>query len=155
MRKILLSFLMLIMLTPSLACAMPVCAAPAAAAQAQCAAKHKGMAHNINAGEDHSGMNHNAHAGKDHHAGKQEKQSSSGMLMKDCMGVELQKADNSPSIHKPDLSKDAPAILAFNVQPVSVWTLDDVRGIRGPPPDWPSYSQTQPSIILTTQRLRI
>lgn len=151
MRKILLSFLMLIMLTPSLACAMPVCAAPAAAAKAQCAAhaEHMSMAHNADAGEDHGGMNHNSHAGK------QEKQSSSGMLMKDCMGVELQKADNSPSIYKPDISKDAPVILAFNVQPVSVWTLDDVRGIRGPPPEWPSHSQTKPSIILTTQRLRI
>ncbi len=126
---------MLIMLTPSLACAMPVCAEPAkavAAAQMPCG--------------DHMNM--------EHHGDKKEK-SSSGMLMKDCMGLELQVADNGPVIHKPDVSKDVPVILALNVQPVSSWTLGNVTVIRGPPPDWPSHFQTQPSIILTTQRLRI
>jgi len=127
---------MLIMLTPSLACAMPVCAEPAQAA--------KPMA-----------MSEIPCHGMEHHGDKKEKKSSSGMLMKDCMGLELQTADNGPVIQKPDISKNAPVILALNVQPVSVWTLGNVTSIRGPPPDWPSHSQTKPSIILTTQRLRI
>lgn len=136
MRKILLSFLMLIMLTPSLACAMPVCAEPAQAAKPM-------------------SMSEMPCHGMDHHSDKKEKKSSSGMLMKDCMGLELQVTDNGPVIHKPDISKDAPAILALNIEPVSVWTLAEATEIRGPPPDWPSHFQTQPSIILTTQRLRI
>ncbi len=136
MRKILLSFLMLIMLTPSLACAMPVCAEPAKAA----------VTAKMPCG-DHMNM--------EHHGDKKEKKSSSGMLMKDCMGLELQVADNGPVIHKPDVTKDLPIVMAFNVEPVHVWTVGDISGIRGPPPDWPSHFQTQPSIILTTQRLRI
>ena len=136
MRKFLLSVLMLIMLTPSLACAMPVCAEPAQAA--------KPMA-----------MSDIPCHGMDHHSDKKEKKSSSGMLMKDCMGLELQTADNGPVIYKPDISKDVPVILAFNVQPVSVWTSGNVSSIRGSPPDWPGHSQTKPSILLTTQRLRI
>ncbi|WP_148260431.1 hypothetical protein [Micavibrio aeruginosavorus] len=83
------------------------------------------------------------------------KKSSSDMLMKDCLGLELLVVDNGPVIHKPDASKDVAVILALNIGPVTAWTLDNVRTIRGPPPDWPSHFQTQPSIILTTQRLRI
>lgn len=137
MRKFLLSFLMLIMLTPSLACAMPVCAEPAQAAKPM-AMSDMPPCH-----------------GMEHHGDKKEKKSSSGMLMKDCMGLELQVADNGPVIHKPDVTKDLPIVMAFNVEPVHVWTVGDISGIRGPPPDWPSHFQTQPSIILTTQRLRI
>lgn len=136
MRKILLSFLMLVMLTPSLACAMPVCTEPAQAAKPM-------------------NMPDMPCHGMDHHSDKKEKKSSSGMLIKDCVGLELQVADNGPVIHKPDVSKNAPAILALNIEPVSVWTLAETTEIRGPPPDWPSHFQTQPSIILTTQRLRI
>ena len=136
MRKILLSFLMLIMLTPSLACAMPVCAEPAKAA--------KPMA-----------MSDMPCPSMDHQGKAKEKQSSSGMLMKDCMGLELQVADNGPVVHKPDISKDVPVVLAFNIEPVTAWTLDNVRTIRGPPPDWLGHSQTKSSILLTTQRLRI
>lgn len=133
MKKFLLSFLMLVMLTPSLACAMPVCADPvkAAAAEQPCA--------------DHM----------DHHEGKEQKSSGKVALMKDCTGVELQVADNAPSLQKPDLHKDFSFNLPADVQTVSVWTLSDTTGIRGPPPDWPAYSQVQPSILLTTQRLRI
>lgn len=75
--------------------------------------------------------------------------------MKDCTGVELQVADNAPSLQKPDLHKDFSFNLPADVKAVSVWTLSHTAGIRGPPPDWPSHFQTQPSIILTTQRLRI
>ena len=127
---------MLIMLTPSLACAMPACAEPAQAA--------KPMA-----------MSDMPCPSMDHQGKTKEKESSSGMLMKDCLGLELLVVDNGPVIHKPDASKDVAVILALNIGPVTAWTLDNVRTIRGPPPDWPSHFQTQPSIILTTQRLRI
>ena len=123
------------MLMPSLACAMPVCAEPAKVATTP---KTPCGGHNM-----------------DHQGDKQEKKSGSGMLMKDCMGLELQVADNGPVIHKPDISKDISVILALDIQPVSVWALGNTSGIRGPPPDWPALSQTQPSILLTTQRLRI
>lgn len=136
MKQVFLGFLMLLMLTPSMVCAMPICAQPARAVKLMTMSEMP--CHDM-----------------DHHGDKAEKKSNSSMLMKDCMGLELQVADNGPVIHKPDLSKDVPVILAFNVQPVSVWTSGNVSSIRGPPPDWPSYSQTKPSIILTTQRLRI
>lgn len=71
------------------------------------------------------------------------------------MGVEFQAADNAPSIQKPDLSKDLSFVVPPAIMQVSVWTPSDTSGIRGPPYDWPSYSQAQPSILLTTQRLRI
>lgn len=75
--------------------------------------------------------------------------------MKDCLGLEFQVADNGPSIQKLDVTKDLPIVMALNVEPVSIWTLGNVSTIRGPPPDWPDYSQTRPSILLTTQRIRI
>ncbi len=127
---------MFIMFMPSLACAMPVCAEPAQTAKPMAMAEMP------------------CH-GMEHHGDKKEKKSSSGMLMKDCMGLEFQVADDAPSLHKPDVTKDPPAILAAYILPVTTWTLADTRGIRGPPPEWPALSQTQPSIILTTQRLRI
>lgn len=127
---------MLIMLTPSLACAMPVCAEPAQAANPMA-------------------MLDMPCPSMDHQGKAQEKKSSPGMLMKDCMGLELQVSDNGPVIHKPEISKDVPVVLAWNIESVTAWTLGNVRAIRGPPPDWPSHFQTQPSIILTTQRLRI
>lgn len=133
MRKFLLSFLMLIMLTPSLACAMPICADPveAAATEQPCAG-------------------HTSHG-----ESKKEDQSGKVMLLKDCMGLELQVADSAASIQKPDLVKAIPFILAADIQTVPFWTVSDNTGIRGPPPDWPGHSQTRPSILLTTQRLRI
>lgn len=133
MRNFLLGFLTLIMLTPSLACAMPVCADPVKAATAgqPCA--------------DHM----------DHHEGKEQKNSGKVALMKDCTGIELQVADNAPSFQKPDLLKDLSFNLPANIQTVSVWILSDTTTIRGPPPDWPTLSQSQPSILLKTQRLRI
>lgn len=134
MRAVLLSFLMLLMLTPSLACAMPVCAEPAQAA----ATKTPPCA-------DHM----------DHHGDKKEKKSSSTMLMKDCMGLELQVSDNGPVIHKPDVSKDLSFSVVTAILPPTLCTPGDTGVIRGPPPDWPSHALAQPSILLTTQRLRI
>lgn len=132
MRHLFLGFLILVMLTPSLVCAMPICKDEALAAKAQmpCA--------------DHA----------DHHGDKKEGKSNKLTFMSDCAGVDMQKAD-SASYEKPDIKKD------FIVYPlvadiaVSLFLLTDLGTIRGPPPDCLALSQAQPSILLTTQRLRI
>lgn len=132
MKQLWLAFLMLVMLTPSLVCAMPVCTNEVLAAKAEvpCA--------------DHAG----------HHGDKKEGKSNKLTFMSDCAGVDMQKADTA-AFEKPDL-KSAPFLFVL-VDDLSRDNLvhADAGNIRGPPPDWPRYSQTQPSILLTTQRLRI
>lgn len=131
MRKMLLSFLMLIMLTPSLACAMPICVEePQAAAVEEPCAGHSG----------HQDTDKKEPAGKI-------------ALMKDCMGVDLQVADEGASIKAPDFKKDLPFDIGFITHPVANQPVT-VIGNRGPPPNWPEYSQARPSIILTTLRFR-
>ena len=120
MKQFLLSFLMVVMLTPSLVCAMPVCMDEALAAKAKmpCA--------------DHA----------PHDSDKKENKSNKLTLMSDCAGVDMQKADTSSWDKTDETASD------FIVH-------RDVGTIRGPPPDWPALSRTQPSILLTTQRFRI
>ncbi len=132
MRQLLLGFLMLVMLTPSLVCAMPVCTDEALAAKAKMPCV------------DHA----------PHHSDKKENKSNKPTLMSDCAGVDMQKADTA-SLDKPDLKSGSVVyILADNAR--VDWLLHtSLRFIRGPPPDWPALSQTQPAILLTTQRLRI
>ncbi|MGB4107834.1 MAG: hypothetical protein WBK55_08570 [Alphaproteobacteria bacterium] len=132
MRQLLLGFLMLMMLMPSLACAMPMCTDEAQATKAErpCA--------------DHTS----------HHGDKKSGQSGKVSLLVDCMGVDLQKADVT-SLEKPDL-KFSFVVYALADETVSDFiTHTDAGTIRGPPPDWPALSRTQPSILLTTQRFRI
>lgn len=132
MKRLLIAILMLVMLTPSLACAMPICAdeAQAAAVEQPCAG-------------------HNGH----HDSGKKEPVKKVNLL-KDCMGVDLQVADDDASVKVPDLKKDIPFDIGFVTYPTKIWTAAAAIEIRGPP-DWPDPSQTQPSLILTTQRFRI
>lgn len=130
MRKILQGFLIVIMLTPVLTCAMAVCpmqAAKAAAAEKPC--------------HHSSGEN------------KQNNPSKSGpMLVLDCMGIDLFSADNTidlqlnqqiDTLHFAwvDLTTDYGFLPAHD------------NAIRGPP-GAERISQTQPAIILTTQRFR-
>lgn len=134
MRKFLLSFLILLMLTPSLACAMPTCdpkAQESAAATLPCAEHHPG------------------------HQTEGKKESGKVNLLIDCMGVDMQKADTTASLDKFDLKKDLVVYALVAVASVSQLVSADVGTIRGPPPDWPTLSRTQPSILLTTQRFRI
>lgn len=133
MKRLLLGFLVLLMLTPSLACAMPVCFDKAEAAKTeQPCAGHT----------------------SEHHGDKSEPKGKKAGLMADCMGVDFQKADTA-SFEKPDLKSDS-VVYALVADVVIAQTLHtDVGTIRGPPPDWPALSQIQPSILLTTQRLRI
>jgi hypothetical protein len=132
MKQLLLGFLMLVMLTPSLVCAMPMCTDEALAAKAEvpCA--------------DHV----------DHHGDKNEGQSNKPTFMSDCAGVDMQKADLT-SLEKPDLKSNSLVYVLTDASVLNNLSHTDVGSIRGPPPDWPALSQTHPSILLTTQRLRI
>lgn len=132
MRKFLIAFLMLVMLTPSLVCAMPMCTDEALAAKAKvpCA--------------DHAS----------HHGDKKEGKSNKLTLLSDCAGVDMQKADTA-SFEKLDLKTDSLLFVLADGLALDNLLHTNVGNIRGPPPDWPALSQTQPSILLTTQRLRI
>ncbi len=128
MRQLLLGLLMLVMFTPSLVCAMPICnAAVSAKSPLHCAG---------------------------HMAAQNKKTSGKLTFMSDCMGVDIQKADTA-NLEKPDL-KSEPAVYASadTLAPATI-TGRETNAISGPPHDWPALSQTQPSILLTTQRLRI
>lgn len=128
--------MMLVMLAPSLACAMPVCAdeAQAAATEQPCAEHHAG--HDTGSGKDSSsppkGIN----------------------FLIDCMGVDLQTAD-SASVQKPDIQAGPVFAAVINTDVPVIPAPAQSSEIRGPPPDWPDFLQTQPSILLTTQRFRI
>ena len=132
MKKFLAVIMMLVMLTPSLACAMPVCAdeAHAAATEQPCAEHHPG------------------------HETSDKRSTGKVNLLLDCMGIDLQKADTA-SLDKPDLKTD-PVVYALAADiGTSPPAHADSGTIRGPPPDWPALSQTQSSLLLTTQRFRI
>lgn len=131
MRKILLSFLMLVMLTPSLACAMPTCAD----------------------GEQTAKIEHKPCA--EHHSGSQKDGSKDKVrLLIDCMGVDLQVTDSQADLKTPDIHHD---VIIYTLIDDVLLSQPDYTGsrIRGPPPDWYAQSQTHPPIILTTQRFRI
>lgn len=122
---------MLVMLTPSLACAMPICAEGKQAVKTEqppCA-------------EHHSGSR------KDESGGKVK-------LLIDCMGVDLQTADSHTDLKKPDIRNDN---IVYALADEILLSQADyiVSKIRGPPPDRISYAETHPSIILTTNRFRI
>jgi hypothetical protein len=129
MRQLLLGFLMVVILTPSLVCAMPICTDEALAAKAEvpCA---------------------------NHHGEKKEGKSNEPTFMSDCAGVDMQKADTA-SFEKPDLKSNPLVYVLTDASALNNLFHTDAGSIRGPPPDWPALSQAQPSILLTTQRLRI
>lgn len=121
MRKSLLGFMTLLMLTPILACGMAFCPTMANAAEQE-------PCHQT---DDNDGV----------------------MLVVDCMGVDLFQQDASNDI-QPDQSVDnidyvwADLVADYSFKP------DNINGIRGPP-DRVIDPQSQPSLILTTQRFRI
>ncbi len=132
MNKLFLGFLMLVMLTPSLVCAMPICTDEALAAKAKmpCA--------------DHA----------PHDSDKKENKSNKLTLMSDCAGVDMQKSE-AVSFEKLDLKVDSLIYILADSLPLDNLAFANAGIIRGPPPDWPALSRTQPSILLTTQRFRI
>lgn len=123
--------MMLVMLTPSLACAMPVCTDSKQAVKT----------------EQNPCAGHHSNSQKDESKGKVR-------LLIDCMGVNLQAADSNTDFKKPDTQSD---IIVYVLANETLLSQPDysVSKIRGPPPDWPSISQTHPSILLTAQRFRV
>lgn len=128
MRKFLASVLMLVMLTPSLVCAMPVCIDAPQAVKAEKPCEGHGK--------------HEADEGKTKQIN----------LMQDCTGVDFQ-AVSSPSIEKPDVIKFTLDMSAD--WPVHHQWMNATNGSRGPPPSFAIISETYPPVFLTTQRIRI
>jgi hypothetical protein len=89
---------------------------------------------------------HSHHEDGDHHHGS--------TVDQDCQKADMQLPAHM-GISKPDLKNSVHFDFAFaNETPVWPVSLASNRGIRGPPP-WEEPSQNKPSILLTTQRLRI
>ena len=132
MKKFLLSLLVLVMFTPSLACAgfmdgqkslKPHMAMSAAAREMPCCPKNT------------------------------QKPDMGGMLFKDCAKIDLQHADNTPLLKKVDIVKVSPYILPQDMIAESLGILQ-AHLIRSPP-DPPEIFRSYPPIFLVTQRLRI
>lgn len=125
MRRFIYSLLMVLMLTPSLACAMQICAVEAGA-HSPCGHEHDADQHSM------------------HHKDKVR-------FAADCMGVDLQKVDYS-TINQPDLSKLLSfALVPETVVLADRIAFSTVKPIRGPP----EFALADPPVILTTQRFRI
>lgn len=133
MRKFLTTLLMLLMLVPGLACGPFM-----HAGKAQAASPMQGM------GNCH-GMGMDASKKAPGYEGR--------FFFKDCMKADLSGVDHV-DFKAPDLSGKAPFIAWVAVIPDNSFRLAGIQFIRGPPPDWPDHSQTQPSLLLTTQRFR-
>lgn len=100
----------------------------------------------ISQGHTHAG-HHESQGSQDHH-GK-------GKGDADCKGADMQlpqQAGVSSPDHKSALYLDF--AFASHILARPFFIVSD-NAIRGPPPDWPRHSQSLPSILLTTQRLRI
>lgn len=93
-----------------------------------------------------------SHDGDDHQP--QGDHHDKGSVAQDCQPTDMQLPAHF-DISKPDLKKSLYLDYAI-VESIPAWSLNltSNRGIRGPPP-WDEPSQTKPSILLTTQRLRI
>ncbi|MBI2234080.1 MAG: hypothetical protein HYU57_03620 [Micavibrio aeruginosavorus] len=131
MRRFLAAILALVMLTPSLACAMPVCddALPVIAADHPCPGHRQ---------QDSKG----------------ETPHSKITLMKDCMKVELQAAD-AVLVAAPDMQVDPLFIAPAPPAVITAVAHGESAGNRGPPPDRTPPPASRPDLLLSTQRLRI
>ena len=132
MGKFLLGFLMVLMLTPGLVCGpfMGMGKAQAARPMMMDMPDCKGMG--MDSAKETPGSDH--------------------IFFKDCSKTDLFSADQA-SLQKPNLAKVFFVAWA-DTSPGYIFTPTDFHSIRGPPPDWPDLSQTKPSILLTTQRIR-
>lgn len=128
--------MMLVMLMPSLACAMPACSE-----SGQRQAQETKLPCHGNSAQDH-------HEKKKSHTGE-------ARLLKDCAGVDLQTADDS-GLKIIGFKKSAASVDMAALTPVfSAQVYARTMAIRGPPPDWPALSEAKPSILFTTQRFRV
>lgn len=141
MRKLLIHLLMLLMLTPGLVCGGLPC---------------MGMQKAHVATDSMAGMNMPGmpccpdHRDCDHAAGKK---INAPMFFKDCAKADLYKAD-APVLKNPGLSGKIAMVAWVGTVPLHGIASGPAAVIRGPPPGWPDLAQTQPSILLSTQRFR-
>lgn len=128
MKSILMTLMMLVMLTPGLACAQTMCAnMDAMAEQIEDMPCHGEMADALAA----PGV----------------------MIALDCAGIDLAKADGAASVKAPGSPEQIDYALAFNNMQSGVPSADD-HLIRGPPPVRLG-NLSYPAIYLGTQRIRI
>jgi hypothetical protein len=127
MRRILALFLMLTLFASAVIC---------------------GCGHEARADIGAEASHHHDGGDADHHHGK------GGSVSPDCHKADMQLPAHT-GVAKPDLKSSLHFDFAFvNDQTVPRLDRANNRGIRGPPP-WDDLSHAQPSILLTTQRLRI
>lgn len=125
MRGFIYSLLIFLMLTPAMACAMPVCDDGAMPMKMT----HDEMGNHIKA----------KHKVK---------------LITDCMGVDLQSVD-SVHVAKPDFKAWVTNGFTISGLPLLQIADVRTKSIRAPPPDLPDAPDTSPSPILTTGRIRL
>ncbi|MCI0405342.1 MAG: hypothetical protein L0209_04600 [candidate division Zixibacteria bacterium] len=133
MRKLLIHLLMLVMLTPGLACGPLMGMDKARAAPS--------MQERM---EDCPGMGM---------AVQEQAPDGNHVFFKDCSKTDLFGADQAV-LEKPDLGGKVFLVAWAAIVPAYDFSPMAANAIRGPPPDWPNLSETQPSILLTTQRFR-
>lgn len=129
MRQYALALLTVLMLMPSLACAMPMC---------------KGGNAEISGSQPCHGFTHSEKDKGDNHA---------GMLIQDCLDVDFMVQDVSYDI-QPDLSLDASDFAWADLSALHGLELQNMNVIRGSPP-MPDEARTRQLTFLTTQRIRI
>lgn len=130
---------MLVMLTPALVCGPFM--APAKAAAATAAEHAMPNCHGMTMGEQSPQE-------------KAQKQTHGTMLFKDCAKIDLSGAADLAPLKKPG-PDNAPFIVWADLPSQPAFAPTGFHAIRGPPPGWPAFSAIVPSILLTTQRLRV
>ncbi len=125
MRKTLLGLMAFLVLTPSLVCAMVFCPMPSAQAGEQASC------HENNADYEDSGV----------------------MLMSDCMGVDFFMQDIVYDFEV-DHQVHVSGLLWGELASGYNFELQNINGVRGPPPQGIAESLPQP-LYLITQRVRI
>lgn len=138
MRKLLASLLMLIMITPSLVCG------PFMGYHKAQASPSKVMMSMPNCHE----------MAKPVSGHKFQKSDIRLSFFKDCFHIELQTVDYDTDIKNPAVVYDIAMLMPAEIGVHDGLISYDTIAIRGPPPDWPNLSQTQPTILQTTQRVR-
>lgn len=132
MKRFLCQFLILLMLTPGLACGQFMCVKKVQAAEAGTPVAAQDMpCHKTAADKQDIGKG--------------------PVFLKDCSKADIFKSDTQTSVKKLDMGKtfiftmmDAPALRPSSIAGDYI--------IRGPPPDWPDVTQTDIPVILKTLR---
>lgn len=132
MKEFLVHLLILIMLTPGLACGPFMGKDRAQAAQT------------MQSMEDCHGIGM---------ASQKQPPDSGHMFFKDCSKTDLFNASHVV-LEQPNLDSNDFFIAWTNIVPAYIFSPANFQAIRGPPPEWPDLSQALPSILLTTQRFR-